>query len=452
MRLVAAALLTTVVPMLAGQRWIGGHPFVRWALGAVLGVVFLGFGAMLGGFLGTPVVGAAIALVVGWLLGPRLRWTPTAPDLDATTRRILILLLCVGAVMIVMATMRPVASWDGWFMWSLKSKSLAAEGSFFTPVFLSEDYVYSSQDYPPLLPAWQAVAYRISGDLTVSWPLQVQQSWLWVAAAIALVTLLSGVSRLAVLLPLAWVLSPHVVWESMQSYADVPMALQLMLGTVVLWSARDDRRAHVLAGLLLGGAALTKTEGLPLAAIVLVCLLIRAGHGRLALLAPLVAAGLRVPWVVFTQTHSLDNHMIGLGSFTAELLAKVPDRLPLIWSTIGQYAVSPFLWGVLAPACIAAIIVTRNVSWRLAAATVLAVLLFTTVYALWPYRSWPLESYMTVNVDRVLSSCLGLLALTAALSERHPRAGHREDDEATALINSWSPRGRQRLESPPRVG
>jgi hypothetical protein len=421
---VAAALLTTVVPMLVGQRWLDGHALARWTLGGVLGLVILAFGTMLGGFAGAPVSGAAAALLAAWFLGPRVRWRLPEPRLDPAARRVVLLLLCVGALVLALATMRPVAGWDGWFMWSLKSKSLAAEGSFSTPVFLSATYDYSSQDYPPLLPGWQAVAYRITGDLTVSWPLQVQQAWLWLVAAIGIVTLLSGVSRVAVLLPLAWLISPQVVWESTQSYADVPLALQLVLGAIVLHHAADWR-GHVIGGVLLGGAALTKTEGLPLAAIVLVCLLVRAGHGWLAVIAPLVAAGLRLPWVVFTRVHGLDNHMIGLGSFNAELLAKVPDRLPVIWSLMGQTAVSPFLWGLLTPACLVAIVVSRRGNWRLGTATVLAVLLFTAVYALWPYRSWALADYMTVNVDRVLISCLGLLALAASLPGRRQRPSAR---------------------------
>ena len=416
-RAAAAALLTTLVPMLVGQRWVGGHALVRWTVGAVLGVVILAFGAMMGGFLGAPVSGAVAALLAGWLLGPRLRWSPPEPNLDPTTRRLIALLVCVGAVILALSTLRPVAGWDGWFMWSLKSKSLAAAGSFSTPVFLSSTYSYSSQDYPPLLPAWQAVAYRIAGDLTVSWPLQVQQAWLWLTAAIGIMALLSGVSRIAALLPFAWLVSPAVVWESTQSYADVPMALQLVLGAIVLRSA-GDWRGHVIGGLLLGGAALTKTEGLPLATIVLVCLLLRSRRGRLTLIAPLVAAALRLPWILFTQVHGLDNHMIGAASFSTEVLAKVPGRLPVIGSLMVRYAFSPLLWGVLTPACIAAIAVTRKGSWRLLAATGMALLLFTAVYALWPYRSWALDDYMTVNVDRVLISCLGLFTLAASLADR----------------------------------
>ena len=40
-------------------------------------------------------------------------------------------------------------------------------------------------------------------------------------------------------MPLVWVVTPEVVWQSMQGYADVPMALMLVLGAVVLWKGRQ---------------------------------------------------------------------------------------------------------------------------------------------------------------------------------------------------------------------
>lgn len=416
MRLVAAALLTTLVPMLVGQRWVGGGHLVRWSLGAVLGMVFAGFGVMMAGLLGLPLLaGGAAILAVAWVLGPHLRWTPPVAQLGPTNRNLLLLVGGVGTVLLVLATMRPVASWDGWFMWSLKSKSLAVEGSFSTPVFLSEIFVHSSQDYPTLLPSWQASAYQIAGDLTVSWPLQWQGAWLWLVAGLALLALTAGVSRLATLLPFAWLVSPQVTWESMQGYADVPMALLLVLGTVVLWRAGDDPRAHVVAGILLGGAALTKAEGLPLVAIVLVCVLVGRGLGPRAWLAPAVALGLRLPWLAWTTFQGIGNHMITERSFSAEVLSLVPGRIPLIWSIMVPEALTPVRWALLVPACVAAIVVVRRVEPRLLVAVVLSLLLWTTVYALWPERSWALESYMTVNVDRLLISSLGLLALAASL-------------------------------------
>ena len=148
-------------------------------------------------------------------------------------------LLGVGAALMIMSLFRPVPAWDAWFTWSLKSKGLAAAGSFQSPVFLSPTYDWSSQTYPTLLPSWQALAYIISGDLSLSWPLQFQQAWLWTSGAVALVALTDGYLRRAFLLPLAWVATPEVVWQSMQGYADVPMALMLILGTV--YCGKTDR-------------------------------------------------------------------------------------------------------------------------------------------------------------------------------------------------------------------
>jgi len=65
MRALAAAILTTAVPMIVGQRWISGPPVVRCSLGAVLGIVVLAIGGLLGGLAGSPVLGAGLTLVVG---------------------------------------------------------------------------------------------------------------------------------------------------------------------------------------------------------------------------------------------------------------------------------------------------------------------------------------------------------------------------------------------------
>ena len=199
--------------------------------------------------------------------------------------------------------------------------------SFQSPIFLSPAYNWSSQDYPTLLPSWQALAYIISGDLSISWPLQFQQAWLWTVGAVALITLAGAYKKGGFLLPLAWVATPQVVWQSMQGYADVPMALMLMLGTTVLWKNRQDPRSHVLAGVLLAGAALTKTEGTPLVAIVLLCLLVTRKPSALLAIGPAIVIAAQLPWWIFTRIHGLTNQMINMSSVTSLMLGEVPGEI-----------------------------------------------------------------------------------------------------------------------------
>jgi hypothetical protein len=417
MRAFFAAALTTVAPTIVGWRFISGSQVLRWSLGAVVGIVLVAIGALMGGLLGSPLLGSAVVLLVGWFIGPRVRWDPGVGALRPGIGRLIIALLVVGGALMILSLFRPVPSWDAWFLWSLKAKGLASAGSFNSPVFRSPAYRYSSQDYPTLLPSWQALAYLVSGDLQVSWPLQFQQAWLWTSASVALVSLTSGYGVLACLLPLAWIVTPEVVWQSMQGYADVPMALMLILGTAVLWRDRFDPRSHVLAGVLLAGAALTKSEGAPLVVIVLACLLVTRKPSAVLALAPAIVIAARLPWFLFTQAHGLTNEMINSATIRSLVHGQVPMRVPQITFTMASVTFSPVRWGLLVPACVVTAVLVRRIDARLGVATLLAFVMFAAVYqATWALQGSTLEAFVNSNVDRVLIAPLGVLALAVGLT------------------------------------
>jgi hypothetical protein len=417
MRALLAAALTTVVPTVVGWRFISGPRVLQWSLGAVVGIVLVAIGALLGGLLGSPLLGAAAMLLFAWFVGPRLRWDPRAAPPRPSIGRVVIVLLVAGGALMILSLFRPVPSWDAWFLWSLKAKGLASAGSFNSPVFLSRAYRYSSQDYPTLLPSWQALAYLISGDLRVSWPLQFQQAWLWTSASVALVSLTSGYGVLACLLPLAWIVTPEVVWQSMQGYADVPMALMLVLGTAVLWRDRFDPRSHVVAGILLAGAALTKSEGVPLVVIVLASLLLSRRPRPVLAVAPAIVIAARLPWFVFTQVHGLTNEMINSETVRSLILGQTPMRVPQIAFAMGSVMLSPIRWGLLVPACILSAALVRRIDTRLGIAALLGFVMFVVVYqATWFFQGSTLEAFVNSNVDRVLIAPLGILALSVGSS------------------------------------
>ena len=418
MRPILAAALTTALPMLVGQPWITGAPIVRWSLGAVVGIVLLALGALFGGLLGNPTAGAALLLLVGWLAAPRFRWDAGRDAFAPEVNRLFILLVGVGLALMAMSWFRPVAGWDGWFQWSLKSKGLASTGSFHSPVFVSPAYSWSSQDFPTLLPSWQAIGYIVSGDLTASWVLQFQQAWLWTAGSIALTALTGAYLGRACLLLLAWVLTPQVLWQSMQGYADIPMALFLLIGTIVLRKERSSARAHALAGLLLAGAALTKAEGTALVGIVLVCLLATRRPTPILALAPVIVIAARLPWWLFTRAHGLTNeHVVSLSAYVTSLASgEVHVRLPEIGAAMLLEMFVPFRWGLLLPGCVAVAWVARRLDGRLAAAGLLQLALFAAVYEVtWSHQGMLLEAFMGMNAHRVLMAPLGVIALAVGL-------------------------------------
>jgi hypothetical protein len=431
-----AAALTTVLPTIVGARWISGAAVLRWSVGAVIGIILLAFGGLLGGLAGHPLLGATLLLLVGWLLGPRVRWHAGGDVGSQGVRQILLVIAVAGCALMLMSFFRPVPSWDAWFLWSLKAKGLASAGSFQSPVFLSSVYGWSSQDYPTLLPSWQALAYIASGDLSISWPLQFQQAWLWTAGAIALVALTGTFRRGAFLLPLAWVVSPQVVWQSMQGYADVPMALMVMLGATVIWKDRHDPRGQVLSGVLLAGAALTKSEGTPLVGIVLLCLLFTKKPTTVLALGPIVVAAARLPWFIFTQMHGLTNHIVTSPAVVDLILGRVPIRLVEIISTMAAEAFSPLRWGLLVPGCVVAWALARRLDVRLAVAALLQFALFAAAYAAsWPSQGTPLEDFMATNVDRILITPLGVLALAVALGGSRWAVSSESDVSGPSRVN-----------------
>jgi hypothetical protein len=423
MRAIFAAILTTAFPMIVGQRFIRGLPIIQWSLGAVLGIALLALGGLFGGLAGSPVLGAVLMLLAGWFVAPRLRWDAGRNALSAGVWRVVIVLLGVGAALMIMSLFRPVASWDGWFTWSVKSKGLALTGSFHSPVFLSPAYNYSSQSYPTLLPSWQALAYIISGDLTISWPLQFQQAWLWTAGAVALIGLADQYARGMFLLPLVWVVTPEVVWQSMQGYADVPMALMLVLGAVVSWKGLQDPRAQVVAGVLLAAAALTKSEGTPLVGIVLLSLLFTRKPTAVSGIAPAMVFIAALPWFIFAKMHGLRGDLVDVSTVTSWIRGEAPDHLSQVVSIMAQEVLSPFRWGVLVPACLLAALLARRIELRVGLAALLQLALFAAVYhASGSFQSGTLEEFMHHNAHRILITPLGILALSVALGASEPAA------------------------------
>jgi hypothetical protein len=429
MRPALATLATTLGPSLIGVRWIGGPLLLRCSLGALVGMVIVAFGALLGGLVGAVVPAVLLACLAGWLLGPRLRFEPSE-ELHAgrLAHGVTGFVLAVGGCLLVLAVFRPVPAWDGWMTWSLKAKALAVDGSFSGSVFNSSVYAYSHQDYPPLLPAWQALAYLIGGDLRVSWPSQFQLAWLWSAGAVALVNLVARRWGSGLLFLLPWLCAPPVIYWAMAGYADVPMALLLLTGTVVLLSSRPPQPAAV-AGVLLAGCALMKNEGLPLAVLTAASLLVFSPHRPLPgkALGLVVAAAL--PWLLSTRIRGIPSDLV-----TAETLhpQRVLQLTPRLWPIAKAWAsqlVGVRSWGLL----VAGSVVAALIGWRprrdLLVAFVSSVALLTGIYVITPYN---VSQQLTVSIDRVTIAPLGLLALMMAAAQPPRSAAVRPPSPADA--------------------
>jgi MYXO-CTERM domain-containing protein len=419
MRPVLAALAVTVLPTLAGARWFAGDGLVRYGLGGLVGVTGMGFGVLLTGLAQVPqapLLGAALGLALVAAAGPRVRTRVVAPeDAGGAPRWVIVVVAGVGVVLVLLAFARPVAGYDGWAIWSLKAKDVAVTGSFDGPVFTDLAYVHTHPDYPPLLPAVQAVTYRLSGDTTVSWPLQVQLAWWWGAGALGLAGLVRRRGTVPLLLVVSWLLAPHLVRQAISGYADVPMALLLVAGASLL-CAEDTPRAAWPGVLLLCGAALTKNEGLALALAVVVAVgVLHAARRRRALVAGAAVLAAYVPWGVFVAVRGLPNDVVAGLATEPPGTAEMAARLPVAALAIVRELVWVPRWGLLTIVCAAVLVLAgRGTRWRergLLLAALAGLGLFLVTYVVTP-RDF--DFHVGGSVDRVVTAPLGLVALAAA--------------------------------------
>lgn len=412
-RSLLAAVLTTALPTMVGARWFRGPAAARYGLGSLVGVGALGAGAVLGAMAGLLLPGAAAGVVVAWVLGPRLALDLGTPADEAGDRLLRVLLGVVGVVglaLLAMSLFRPVAWWDGWMTWSLKAKSLALTGDYSGAVFAEPIYAQSHPDYPPLLSAWQAVAYVLQGTSEVSWPTQLQLAWLWTAGAAGLVTLAARWGRGAALVALAWAAAPHLVRQQMSGYADVPMALFLVAGAALLVRRGHPRQAWLAGGLLAVGA-LIKLEGLPLALLVAAPMLLLPDRRADALRAGAVVVGAFLPWAAFVRLQGFTNDLAaGLGE-TAPGLATMAGRVPVVAFWVARELLWPLRWSLLTLSCVAVLVLVRRAPWAMVASAALSLGAFALVYVTSPLD---FDFHIRFSMDRVVTAPLGFLAVATA--------------------------------------
>ena len=415
MRPALAALATTLGPTLLGARWVGGPLLLRCSLGALVGMVIVAFGTLIGGLVQAVVPAVLLACLAGWMLGPRLRFQPS-DELQASrlAHGVTSFILAIGGCLLVLSVFRPVPAWDGWMTWSLKAKALAVDGSFYGSVFESSTYAYSHQDYPPLLPAWQALAYLIGGDLRVSWPSQFQLAWLWTASGVALVNLVARRWGAGLLFLLPWLCGPPVIYWAMAGYADVPMALLLLAGTAVLLLSSSPSQPAAVAGVLLAGCALMKNEGLPLAVVTAGTVLLLSRHRFIpgkALGLVVVAA---LPWLLSTRVRGIPSDLVTADTLRPERVLQLTPRLWPIAKAWASQLLGVRSWGLL----VAGTVVAALIGWRprldVLVAFLLAVALLTGIYIITPYD---VSQQLIVSIDRVTIAPLGLLALMMATAD-----------------------------------
>jgi hypothetical protein len=416
LRAAVALVITVVVPTMVGMRWFGGDAVTRLGFGGLVGIVLAGVGAMIAGLLGVPaapISGPIAGLVIGGLIGPRVRLdVGRLPPLADEHRRLLLLVLVIGVALALLALARPVAGWDGWAIWSLKAKAFAATGGFAGPVFTDPVYAYAHADYPPLLSAVQGALYRLAGSTDAGWPLQVHLVWWWACGVLALTGFARRRGTAALLLLLSWAVAPHLVRQVISGYADVPMAMLLLCGAALLSQMSPARWAP--AALLLAGAGLTKNEGLLLALAVVAAVAVwhperrRAAAGAAAATVVVFA-----PWAAFVWLGEISNDVVAGLTAQPPVALDILARLPVAFAAVLREVVWAPRWGFLVLACSIVLVWAGARARGLLVAALAGLMLFVAIYAITPRDfDWHVEG----SIDRVVTAPLGLLALAAACS------------------------------------
>jgi len=327
------------------------------------------------------------------------------------------------------AVRAPFGSWDAWSFWALKARMFAAGGPlpgyFHDPVT-----VYTHPDYPLNLPLAEAAFLRVPGPIGV-----VTAGLVGVALFAGLLLLFyHGLRRLygrvtAALGTAILALVPALPLQAAGGDADAPVAAYAGAAALylLLWWRKRRVADALLAGLLAGGAAWTKREGLPIAVLVLLALAAgeavardRPARGRIGAVAGATLAGALVsaPWLTFVAwAHPIGTDFLPL---TPAVLLSNAGRAPHITlrflletCVIGNWSL---LWVLLA-----AILVMAALSRRLSAQACGLLLLlaaqfgvYASVYLFSGWASYTL--HIQASIDRLYAQAvpLAVLALVEA--------------------------------------
>jgi hypothetical protein len=212
------------------------------------------------------------------------------------------ILVCALAILAaaVAAISASATSPDLQLFWGPKAQAFAAARGLDAAYLADPIYHYQHRSYPPLLPNVYAFAILAAGGGRLPWlaaiatfpilivgmamglPGILRRSVPRTDALVAAAAITAAAGFLGIALEMAGNADPAILLFG-------TLAVAILLGT-----GGEERSGQLLAGLLLAGAAMVKTEGLPLAAAAVVCLFLL----RRRTFSPRSVALLAVPTLV----------------------------------------------------------------------------------------------------------------------------------------------------------
>ena len=379
---------------------------------------------------------AAVSLAGGlWRLrpGPAANAPPwTGVDRAAVAGSVLVLGVVVA---IAAATFRvkPLAEYDGWAMWAMKGRALAALGWADPVVFGHEVFDGPHLEYPLVVPVLHAVGIRSAGAFEGR--LVVLQCFLiGLAGLLALFGIFRDRVRPAILLPLIVALATAPVFfvQLATAYADVPLALFVAAGVAASTRWLVDRGSAwlALAVLFFATGALTKNEGLLFAAAALLGLLLVARGRRLQIVLAGALVGLAAaPWRLRVRAEPAGggDYDIGRPLGSGGLDERISRAIDALGSLIG-YVTDASRVGLLIPLAVALAIAAVVAGRRELGGFALSFVALSLAGLTWIYAISPLDLdvYLRLSADRVTTAIvLGAAATVPMLLDDVVLSRHR---------------------------
>jgi hypothetical protein len=320
-----------------------------------------------------------------------------------------------------MAPVRPLGDWDAWSIWSRKAEMLFHTGSLTTDFFASSAYTFMHPDYPLLVPVFESIEYRAMGAVDTR-AIHLQFWLLLIAFVLAILYL--GLRRGTLLewLPLAVVvaITPSVVSQIFTAYADIPLALFLAVGVLLLgeWLVRHDPKNLAVSVLFLAGTASTKNEGLVAALIVLFVAAVLTLVGacrrdkRHFVIAAAAFVAAILPWRIWLSVEGIHGDISPRKGVDPSYLSHRTNRIwPSVEYLYGQLEKGGWLYAVPIAASIALVCLLIRGRRAIAAFYLAsgALVFVALVWVYWISPTTPIGAFLSSSAYRVV-------AILAALS------------------------------------
>jgi hypothetical protein len=363
-----------------------------------------------------------------------------------------VILAVVAIVGLRAALVSPLYRWDGWSIWSRKAEVLTTYDVLRTDFFASNAYGFMHLDYPLFLPLLEATFFRAVGTLNTQ-AVHVQLWLLLIGFVWATAGIMSRVARPFVWAPLALgaLFFPGVIDQLLSGYADVPGAIFVGLGALLLgaWLREGHTWQVALGALMLAAAANTKNEALMAAGAVLAAatavLLVQRNWRRVL---PLLGAWAGViiavvPWRAWQSAHDISGEYSLGRALSPGYLSDHYDRVQPSIDALNGQLLDQSKWLYVVPIAVGVAIVAllyRRV--RLVASYYLVGGVLGFAGLVWAYwispddLAWQLgQSADRVVVILVFLAVAGLLQICAALDRDRdgpgsPDAGTRPSTDA----------------------